>query len=556
MSGNPFRRPAADVQRPPLQLDSSNAAPGGFYDVPPATRGKYRSWQRQRPQPTECVALDRKASKTKRVRIQTPPPLSPDLPSPLDEDGLQDQFDFQRYPPAGDPRQHAHTLPPAAARDFVIAQDQRPSATAPPPHPPLEPQTVAGSSTPDTFLDRDRTRPDAAPPRTAAFVNPFARTLAMMEPGSSSSVPVVSTIPQPAANGTALDVDAFKRLLLTGDARAEEPSQFPALNDITTSKNTGAFHRSSMTSFTSSPGTSLDHPSSPDDERTNLVFRPQASRPAKPPPPPPPRPRHGTPAASATPAPAAAPPPTKRPPLAAATGTRTPQTVSFADFLPTLGSRATSATTSPSHASTFTGPPSGPSANARPSPAARQPSDLNKPLPRPPEDMAASAAVSAPPLRTTVLAEAPSDASSNDDQGDVTSPFAARDEFAVPVSASAPRLPAAALAPRSQQTPPPAPQQQQQQQYQRNSLVAGPPPPPPPPPRRHASQGGFAQSPTVAGSGTGNGTGSDNGAGAANLLRSPSVVSALTRAPGPPPPPAARRRGSSGAGVVAAGRGD
>jgi len=40
MSGNPFRRAASDMQRQPLQLDNSNAAPGASYEMPPAARGK------------------------------------------------------------------------------------------------------------------------------------------------------------------------------------------------------------------------------------------------------------------------------------------------------------------------------------------------------------------------------------------------------------------------------------------------------------------------------------------------------------------------------------
>lgn len=200
--------------------------------------------------------------------------------------------------------------------------------------------------------------------------NPFARTLATSEAAFGLQRPPeeqaregtggVGNGQRASAGRPALDVDAFKNILLTGSATPSPPTaqvrsapQRP--QDSSSSTDTSSLSRQSIfdpmhDAHPESPRTSFDdHGRSDeddgDDEHSSLMG-PISSRPVEEGPPAPPKNKHG----------------------------RTyPQTVSFADFDETIPSALPTRLQTP------------PINTSRPS-TPRSPSDLNKPLPPPPAE--------------------------------------------------------------------------------------------------------------------------------------------------------------------------
>jgi hypothetical protein len=171
--------------------------------------------------------------------------------------------------------------------------------------------------------------------------NPFAKTLATIEAQHAPSAPVgLSRDTSAASAKPAMDVDAFTRMLLTGNTQSASPGTMTpsAVLPSASANSLGDLHPESPSA---SDDEHHDHPPEPDYEQlTGLVRTPDSqSKKSKPPLP---AHRHGK---------------------ALPTPSKGPQTVSFADFdIPA---------TSPA-------PPS-------PKPQlVRSPSDLNKPLPPPP----------------------------------------------------------------------------------------------------------------------------------------------------------------------------
>ncbi|KAI9708442.1 MAG: hypothetical protein M1820_003902 [Bogoriella megaspora] len=285
--------------------------------------------------------------KTKKVVRITSPPQSPPSPSIPKHDPLEQRVARAR---------HTSSPPP-------IESDSSDSDT--PTDDPFEKQSDgADDSTEDEGVSRNTKNrsgqmasmsPQVIPP------NPFSRTLASMENSAAQQgIPRGSGGKSDATGNSggkaAMDVDAFKRLLMTGTAENAGPqaSALPTTNAMlrppqvpmgvdssSSSTDTSSISRTSISdpaldSHVESPRTSYERSDSEDeDERAGLMNSEKKK-------PPPPKHKHGK-----------------------SVGTRGPQTVSFSDFTPSISSP---------------GLPQGPGRPGMP----RMNSDLNKPLPPPP----------------------------------------------------------------------------------------------------------------------------------------------------------------------------
>lgn len=224
-------------------------------------------------------------------------------------------------------------------------------------------------------------------PANRAPYNPFARTLATTEASFGVQTPKQERAelggPGAATGRGALDVDAFKNLLLTGKAippatqvGASTGTPPQRLQDSSSSTDTSSISRQSIFEsmqihIPESPRTSFDHSASEEDdhdEHASLMGQGRAesqkSQPRKP--------KHGKRASS-----------------------KGPQTVSFADFdeqIPSpTGFGIPGTRTPPIH------PIGGILRHERPS-TPRSPSDLNKPLPPPPPTPPQKASPEAAPI--------------------------------------------------------------------------------------------------------------------------------------------------------------
>lgn len=260
------------------------------------------------------------------------------------------------------------------------------TGSPPPPATKLDEDDTDSTTTADSDLDQalDNTRRNSGslPPPPSAFsvqpgtrapYNPFARTLETAEAAfglqKREAAPVggVSldgqTQPRPGAGKPALDVDAFKNILMTGSAAPSPPNSQPSQKpqDSSSGTDTSSLSRQSIfdqmhEAHLESPRTSFDdheHRSDDDEDSDNehsSLMGPVASRPIEEGPPRPPKHPHGK---------------------------AFPQTVSFADFDESIPPAFP------------LGVPRTPAVNPqlqgimRPS-TPRSASDLNKPLPPPP----------------------------------------------------------------------------------------------------------------------------------------------------------------------------
>ncbi|KAK4549096.1 hypothetical protein LTR36_007552 [Oleoguttula mirabilis] len=335
MSGNPFRR--SQGSRLPDEITQSDE----LNTQPPAkTRTK----------------------KKKRVVIQTPPhsPEEPSIPRRLSDE-------------TGSP-------PPPVTR----AADEDTDST-----------TTADSDLEQALVNTRRNSGSVPPPPTSfgilagtrAPYNPFARTLETTEarfavqsrqegPLGKETLDGAAAQAWPGAGKPALDVDAFKNILMGGGAVPPPPvaaQQQPKPQDSSSSTDTSSVSRQSIfdpmhEAHPESPRTSFDdhHSASDDDgdDEHSSLMGPVSSRPVEEGPPRPPKHTHGR---------------------------VYPQTVSFADFDESIPATYPPAAprTPPVNTQLLQG-------IMRPS-TPRSPSDLNKPLPPPPaEPMPPLDAVSVP----------------------------------------------------------------------------------------------------------------------------------------------------------------
>jgi hypothetical protein len=433
----------------------------------------------------------------KKVRILSPV-VSPDSPA-----AYHDQYDpFDSYlNPVGQP-----ALQTTGEQETDVARELRSSfidslargpantnreayETAVSIAPPIAP-TPASAPLPER-MDTSSQSAQQAP------YNPFAKTLATIEAQHSPAAPVGLSRDTSAASGKpAMDVDAFTRMLLTGNTQSASPGSMRPSSGLpsATAGSLGDLHPESPSA---SDDEHHDQPPEPDYEQlTGLVRTPDAQ--SRKPKPPPPAHHHGK---------------------ALPTPSKGPQTVSFADFNAPTGSPA---------------PPSPSLASPKPQ-LVRSPSDLNKPLPPPPPPHQSPSPDATPgiPIRVDGPAQSPQLAAEDFDLNLKKAP-------PPPLSRRSSQMRSASGRPRSASnlsrssvpddysdgtatppTKPPPPPARRPNHSVETDLPIPSARPPPPPPSRNAKQ----QAPTVSRTPSTNSVTSLNSRSQANM---------------PPPPPPRR----------------
>ena len=239
-TSNPFRRKGA-------ASFSATVAPE------PAPVVDDRAHQQTEASNSQSVDVTKKAAK--KVRVQSPHPTSPsdvDLPSTL---------------AAGDGPAYNRAPTPSQRDDD-----------------PFE------SASSDSLSEEDGAKPSQAPP------NPFKKTLETMEPSKREAISSKPSVSH--AGRASLDVEAFKRLLMTGNAGPGKTAPLPhihhGLGDGGSSTDSSSLSRHSI--FEPIQEQSLDSPSTPheiseteDDRRgMEIISSPEGRKK-----PPPPSSRHG-----------------------------------------------------------------------------------------------------------------------------------------------------------------------------------------------------------------------------------------------------------------------
>ncbi|KAH7369559.1 hypothetical protein BKA65DRAFT_1154 [Rhexocercosporidium sp. MPI-PUGE-AT-0058] len=251
-SSNPFRRktpstlPSAMSERPSTNLHISSQ----YENIPPEAASM------------EQTAIPKKI--TKKVRVQSPPPPSPSTPSIPDSSSTvgEDSYAVHGRPPS----------PPTPQADDPF-----------------------DSVTSDTSENEEISRPTRAP------ANPFSKTLETME-HPEREAPISNPTNTTNAGRASMDVEAFKRLLMTGNAGlSTTPVQQVAhshvahtLGDGGSSTDTSSISRQSIFEavqepLPESPRTSHEISEAEDDRRGLVTERSVAPRKK----PPPPSSRHG-----------------------------------------------------------------------------------------------------------------------------------------------------------------------------------------------------------------------------------------------------------------------
>ena len=343
MSRNPFRR-SIHVNTTASDLDADlPAAAEASLNVPDGKKPRLLQAQslitfRIEPKPQQ--------PKTKKTVRITSPPQSPPSTDPLADDSFEQR-----------------AVPARRSRSPLPVSDDSSDSDAPTDDPFEKHSDAIDDRIEDEAVADDRRQSADRVISTSAHLtpqNPFQRTLASIESSVTrqgllqSNEGASEPSNTPGGKG-AMDVDSFKRLLLTGNAAppSSAPSATPpnsktalgrALGDSSSSStDTSSISRHSVfdasnDAHAESPRTSYEKSESEDetqDEKSSLMSSEKKQ-------PPPPRPKHGK--------------------LLSQKG---PQTVSFSDFAPT--------TSSPY-----------PSQSLQESSPLRLNSDLNKPLPPPP----------------------------------------------------------------------------------------------------------------------------------------------------------------------------
>ncbi|KAF1988190.1 hypothetical protein K402DRAFT_452915 [Aulographum hederae CBS 113979] len=298
---------------------------------------------------TTSSAVAAPPARIKKVRISSPPRSPPLSSTPYSED---DEYSSPTYPKS----------PPFFKTSFGVDAGadsfERDAASE---SEGTEDEELARNTRQNSIGLNSEEQPDKMMSVSGVPRNPFSRTLANMEPSAGATV-------QQNASGSkenqkpAMDVDAFTRMLMTGHATPTPPenhtagatnSQKSAATlgvDSSSSTDTSSISRQSVFDHPhelhpESPRTSYERTSFDDDDRAKLMG--DGPKPPKKKPPPPQR-HHGK-----------------------AVVPKGPQTVSFSDFEPSVPP--------PIQA------PVGGNAALRPHTLHRTPSDLNKPLPPPPD---------------------------------------------------------------------------------------------------------------------------------------------------------------------------
>ncbi|KAK0114007.1 hypothetical protein ONS95_014250 [Cadophora gregata] len=245
-SSNPFRRktpstlPSAMSQHPTADIQISSP----YENIQSGAVG------------IEQTALPKKIAK--KVRVQSPPPPSPSTPS----------------------------IPDSSS---TIGDDSYKTPGRPPSPPKPRADDPFDSVNSDTSEDEGSNKPTKAP------ANPFSKTLETME-NPEREFPAAHPPNTAAAGRASMDVEAFKRLLMTGNAGLGTPPAQPsapahvahAVGDGGSSTDTSSISRQSIFEavqepLPESPRTSHEI-SEPEDDR-RLISEPSAAPRKKPPPP-------------------------------------------------------------------------------------------------------------------------------------------------------------------------------------------------------------------------------------------------------------------------------
>jgi hypothetical protein len=244
-SSNPFRR-----KGPPIATSAPPESP-----LPIINHIAYQHAD-LRPGSSDLQNIDVPKKITKKVRVQSPPPLSPSIPESTSTIG-EETYSISAKPPTPIPR------------------DDDPF----------------DSTNTDTSEDEEVGKPSKAP------ANPFSKTLEMMEHPQRGQAAAPTSIASPGR--ASLDVEAFKRLLMTGDsglgtatgASVSQAHITHALGDGGSSTDTSSLSRQSIfepvqEAHPESPRTSHEI-SEPEDDRRGLTTEFQSSTLGRKKPPPP-----------------------------------------------------------------------------------------------------------------------------------------------------------------------------------------------------------------------------------------------------------------------------
>ncbi|KAI0401457.1 hypothetical protein F4802DRAFT_428017 [Xylaria palmicola] len=291
-SNNPFRRKiatAADPAASPSPSLSPSPSPSfGTHGPltspapstatrPPPTTFKSAVPEAERQDEEEQPVQQKPKKIVKRVRVQSPPPSSPEDAVPVTRfPALEGRYDDD------DDDDHSSSASDSGKSDD---QEDDPFDTAP-----IEPDTELASEPPIPQI----------PP------NPFARTLQDIEGrGQAHDAGATATAATSASKGS-LDVDSFKRLLLTGYANLPEPAQTPpattrtsgALPDGASGTDASSVSKQSLfDALHETPRTSheISEPEATEDRKGVFPSSPLATVPSAPTrqKPPPPSSRHG-----------------------------------------------------------------------------------------------------------------------------------------------------------------------------------------------------------------------------------------------------------------------
>ncbi|OJD34674.1 uncharacterized protein BKCO1_2100051 [Diplodia corticola] len=491
----------------------------------------------------------------KHVRVASPPPSPPEPSSPEIDSNLARRLAATHHaaspPPstdtAGDPDAIAHEL----SDDSTVDQN------SPDDDAPLKPAASGQLSSRDT------------PPRSSGIPNPFERTLANIEPSTrqkdvESETTIAGgekTVDRPAGHRMkgSMDVDSFKKLLMTGSAditpsgastTAEAQPRANAHVGGDTSSGTDASSASRNSMYDSvlrahddSPRSSYERTSfdggNQDDQSTPVGTEQTRAKPK----PPPPKHRHGK------------------------SITRAPQTVSFSDFSPSLASPTTKPDT-PKRTSSNGQKPLPPRPRI---PSGQKQKDLPSPSLPPPELVPAKDAAESPIFSDEVAENSPPvktpEPPAPQRRKPPTPPLARR-QSQLKSSGSLSRSNSAAKRPSQPETP--LSSTEQVPAASATSSTSFNKPPPPPPTRRSGATSSSTTDPNVNAASR-----SSSRRSTASSMHNPSLSIRTNRLSGsaldvtspavggPPPPPP--RRGSSkssfemqrpSASVLAAAAGD
>ena len=200
-SNNPFRRNGSgasvstpvSASAPPPPFPDALDSPSDVAPTLPSSE-QFRSQLQALPQPDQPPPATsfQKPKVVKRVRVQSPPPSSPESAGVPDRFAAGPRFDEEERSASDDDDIDVDGL----SNPFNIT---RPSAAG------------LGSDEGDGREEGDTRQPTPRRPPP----NPFQRTLQDLESGSNETLQNVGS---PVGTRGAMDVDAFKRLLLTGQA--------------------------------------------------------------------------------------------------------------------------------------------------------------------------------------------------------------------------------------------------------------------------------------------------------------------------------------------------